>query len=86
MLLPSDLILESPSSLTGLYTAHLSSCNSIAPATPQCGGLTMLLADVGMEDEQDRPVKETKKGKQGKLVREDEEIEVRRSEERSDEV
>jgi len=46
----------------------------------------MLLADVGMEDEQDRPVKETKKGKQGKLVREDEEIEVRRSEERSDEV
>ncbi|GMI44129.1 hypothetical protein TrCOL_g3432 [Triparma columacea] len=75
MLLPSDLILESASSLIGLYTTHLNAFNEISPCTQSCGGLTMLLADVGMEDEQDKPVKESKKAKQNKLVREDEEIE-----------
>eukprot|EP00520_Triparma_pacifica_P010886 CAMPEP_0118650246 /NCGR_PEP_ID=MMETSP0785-20121206/10143_1 /TAXON_ID=91992 /ORGANISM="Bolidomonas pacifica, Strain CCMP 1866" /LENGTH=209 /DNA_ID=CAMNT_0006542605 /DNA_START=151 /DNA_END=776 /DNA_ORIENTATION=+ len=75
MLLPSDLILESPSSLIGLYTTHLNAFNSLTPSTPHCGGLTMLLADVGAEDEQNRPLKESKKAKLNRLVREDEEIE-----------
>ncbi|GMI05670.1 hypothetical protein TrRE_jg10724 [Triparma retinervis] len=79
MLLPSDLILESPSSLIGLYTTHLNAFNEVSPCTQACGGLTMLLADVGMEDEQNKPVKESKKAKQNKLVREDEEIEKQKA-------
>jgi hypothetical protein len=53
------------------YTSHSISCNILSPSA----ACTVLLADVGEEDENGIPLKESAKQKKGGLAREDEAIE-----------
>jgi hypothetical protein len=68
LVLPADVLLEDPATLPRLCNDHLS-------ADPKAAA-TVLLRDVGAEDEEGRPIKESKKGKLGLLQREADKIDV----------
>ncbi len=77
LLVPADLVLESPQALVGLCETHRSVPKGGGEGMFEKGGssVTMLLSDVGAEDEHMVPVKESKKGKLGMVVRKEEDIE-----------
>jgi hypothetical protein len=94
LLLPADLVLEDPVSITQLCNIHTETSSralSQSSTSTSClaaslsedkrfvagsGSVTMLLADVGVEDEEGVPIKESKKGKMGQLQRETDDVEI----------
>jgi len=81
LLFSADLILESPSGIASLATHHTLACTQPDPTSDFAmnatnGAITMLLADVGVEDDEHKPVKESKKGKMGLLQRETDDVEI----------
>jgi translation initiation factor eIF-2B subunit gamma len=71
MVLPGDLVVLETSSLVALVDAHRQG-NTFSEPPSAC---TMLLLDVGEQDEHGVPLKESAKAKKGGLAREEEDIE-----------
>jgi len=76
LVLPGDLVVVEPSCLEALVQAHRQGTNdTFAKMTEPATACTMLLVDVGEQDEHGVPLKESAKAKKGGLGREEEDIE-----------